>query len=211
MDVVIITLCRKSLAKTIQSAYEVIPEANIILVTDKIRPNLTLGMLRNKGLDKARSEFVCFLDDDIVVNKDWYHKCMKRLQDESTIAVAGTSTVGDTLGCMICKTNQFKEVGGFPRLDCYIEDKLGDRFVVVSDAICEHEVPRGLAVIRHTLNSLMRDRQTETKVGVYHNPIVSAKQIVSYVKRGSPDYVVCELLWIVKTFFSLPYIIGDKR
>jgi glycosyltransferase involved in cell wall biosynthesis len=213
MDVVIITLRRKSLARTIQSAYEVIPEANIILVTDKMRSDLTLGMLRNKGLAKACSEYTCFLDDDIVVNKNWYDKSMKRLQNESTIVVAGRTSTIDTLGCMICKTKQFKEVGGFPKLDSFLDDKLGDRFVVVSDAICEHQAPRGLAVIQHTLRYLTVAFQAETKVGVYHNPIWSVKQIFSYLKKGWPDYVIGELFWIVKTLFSLPFIvsIGHKE
>jgi glycosyltransferase involved in cell wall biosynthesis len=207
MDVVIVTLCRKSLTKAIQSAYEVIPEANIILITDKIRKDLTLGMLRNKGLAKARSEYTCFLDDDIVLSKDWYDKCMKALQNESTIVVAG----GDTLGCIICKTKQFKEVGGFPKMDSYLEDKLGDRFVILSDAICEHEIPRGIPVIQHMLYGLMLNFQTESKVGVYHNPRKSVKQIFSFLKEGSPDYAFCELFWIVKTLFVLPFILGEKE
>jgi glycosyltransferase involved in cell wall biosynthesis len=207
MDVIIVTLRRKSLAKTIQSAYKVIPEANITLLTEKIRPDLTLGMLRNKGLAKARSEYTCFLDDDIVLSKDWYDKCMKALQNESTIVVAG----GETLGCIICKTKQFKEVGGFPKMDSYLEDKLGDRFVKLSDAICEHEIPRGIPVIQHMLYGLMLNFQTESKVGVYHNPRKSVKQIFSFLKEGSPDYAFCELFWIVKTLLVLPFILGEKE
>jgi glycosyltransferase involved in cell wall biosynthesis len=203
MDVVIITLCRKSLARAIQSAYKVIPETNIILVTDKIRSDLTLGMLRNRGLAKARSEYTCFLDDDIILNKDWYDKCMKALQNESTIVVAGRDSLGNT----ICKTEQFKEVGGFPKLDCYLEEKLGDRFVVLSDAVCEHEISRGIEVIQHMLHSFTQGFQTESKVGVYHNPRMSVKQIFSFLKEGSPDYAFCELFWIVKTLFSLPFIV----
>ena len=206
MDVVVVTLCRESLAKAIQSAHEVIPEANIILITDKIRADLTLGMLRNKGLAMARSEYTCFLDDDIVLSKDWYDKCMKALQNKSTIVVAG----GDTLGCIICKTKQFKEVGGFPKMDSFLEDKLGDRFVILSDAICEHEIPRGIPVIQHMLYGLMLNFQTESKVGVYHNPRKSVKQIFSFLKEGSPDYAFCELFWIVKTLFVLPFILGEK-
>jgi glycosyltransferase involved in cell wall biosynthesis len=207
MDVVVVTLCRESLAKAIQSAYEVIPEANIILITDKIRKDLTLGMLRNKGLAKARSEYTCFLDDDIVLSKDWYDKCMKALQNESTIVVAG----GETLGCVICKTKQFKEVGGFPKMDSYLEDKLGDRLVKLSDAICEHDIPRGIPVIQHMLYGLMLNFQTESKVGVYHNPRKSVKQIFSFLKEGSPDYAFCELFWIVKTLFVFPFILGEKE
>jgi hypothetical protein len=216
MDVVCVTASRKSLTEALQSALNVIPDANIILVTDKSRNDLTLGMLRNRGLAKVHSEFVCFLDDDIILNTDWYNKCMKRLEDKSVIAVAGKGStsgiVGDTLGCMVCKTKQFKAVRGFPKLDSYLENKIGKQFVIVQDAICEHRPSRGLTLIWHTLLGMQRNFQTESKVGHYKNPKDSVNQIISSLKKGYPDNVVCELLWIIKTSFSLPFIvfIGQK-
>jgi hypothetical protein len=59
---------------------------------------------------------------------------------------------------------------------------------------------------------MQRNFQTESKVGHYKNPKDSVNQIISSLKKGYPDNVVCELLWIIKTSFSLPFIvfIGQK-
>jgi hypothetical protein len=31
------------------------------------------------------------------------------------------------------------------------------------------------------------------------------------LKEGSPDYVVCELFWVVKTSFSLPFLVNRMK
>jgi len=204
LDVVIVTLLRPSLSYTLKSVNDTIPNPNVILVTDRG----SIGELRNKGLMQCNSRFVCFVDDDIVLNRNWFSKCMKRLEeDDNVIAVAGRTEVGYTLGCMICKTAEFKEAGGFPKLDSYVSNKLGSRMAILEDAVCDHMVPRGLAVIQHSLYFLTKYFQTESKVGFYHNPVESVRALVRFLWKGQPDYAFCELLWMTKTFFVLPFIL----
>ena len=125
MDVVIVTLMRESLSNTIKSVKAVIPNPNIILITGKG----AIGDLRNKGLLQCNSNLMCFVDDDIILNTDWYTKCLKALQaNPELIAVGGKTPIHDTLGCMICKTKEFKNAGGFPKLDdpCSAKARLKD-------------------------------------------------------------------------------------
>lgn len=38
-----------------------------------------------------------------------------------------------------------------------------------------------------------------------------AKQIFSFSKEGSSDCVVCELFWVVKTLFLLPFLVNRMK
>jgi glycosyltransferase involved in cell wall biosynthesis len=183
---------------------ETIPNPNVIIITERG----SIGELRNKGLMQCNSRFVCFVDDDIILNRAWFSKCMKRLEEaDDVIAVAGRTKEGYTLGCMICKTAEFKEAGGFPKLDSYVSNRLGSRMAILEDAVCDHMVPRGLAPIQHCLYFLTKYFQTESKVGFYHNPVESVRMAVGFLRKGLPDYAICELLWMAKTLFVLPFIL----
>lgn len=207
LDVVIVTLLRKSLKNTLKSVNDTIPSPSIILITDKG----VIGDLRNKGLAQCHSEYVCFVDDDIILNKTWFSKCMARLvEDQEVIAVAGRTQEIYTCGCMICKTKEFKDAGGFPRLDSYLSKKLGKRTVTLEDAVCEHIMPRGLSVVEHHLHWLTHGFQTEKKAGIYNNPAESMRLTVRFLKKGLPEQAICQPLWIVKAFFVLPFVLRDK-
>jgi len=204
LDVVIVTLLRGSLTYTLKSVNEAIPNPNVILVTERG----VIGELRNKGLMQCNSRYVCFVDDDILLNRVWFSKCMKRLEeDDSVIAVVGRTEESYTCGCMICKTKEFKQAGGFPKLDSYVFNKLGQRIVILEDAICDHIGLRGLTVIHHSFYWLTRCFQTESRAGIYHNPIESVRLIVHFLRNRLPEYAASELLWVIKTFFVLPFIL----
>jgi glycosyltransferase involved in cell wall biosynthesis len=83
-DVVIVTLMRDTLQAVIESVKNSVPDANFILVTDKG----LIGDLRNRGLNKATGEFVCFGDDDIIVSREWYEKCTEILKNDIVLFVS---------------------------------------------------------------------------------------------------------------------------
>ena len=151
MDIVIVTLLRESLRNTLDSISKTVPDPHIIMITGKG----VIGDLRNRGLQKCSSEYCCFVDDDVVLNKNWFSTCMEKLKINSLVAVSGRSEEGYTLGCMICKTEEFKRRGGFPRLDSYVTNRFGSSFMFLEDAVCEHRVSRGVNVFGHVLHFLI--------------------------------------------------------
>lgn len=203
MDVVIPTLLRDSLLQTLKSVQDTIPDATVILVTGKG----VIGDLRNKGLTRCSSEFTCFVDDDIILNKDWFDKCMNALKDKSLIAVSGRTREGYTLGCTVCRTKAFQNAGGFPSLDNYLPEKLGVKYRVVEDAVCQHNVGRAVG---HVLHFLVHGFQTESRAGFYNNPVESLRLMFHYFKRGLPEYAVVQVFWLVKLLFVWPFILEDK-
>ncbi len=208
MDVVIVTLLRESLIDTIKSVKAVIPNPNIILITGKG----AIGDLRNEGLLKCSSSLMCFVDDDIILNSSWYTKCMQALQTHpEIIAVCGKTPIHHTLGCMICRTNEFKSVGGFPKLDDRVLRKLGSKILVLDDAVCEHQIKRGFGPLRHNLHFLCHGFQTENRAGWCYGPRKQVLMVYGFFKAGCPDYAVGSSVWLLKTFFALPFIIEDKR
>ena len=208
MDVVIVTLLRETLGDTIKSVKAVIPNPNIILITGKG----AIGELRNKGLIQCSSSLVCFVDDDIILNSSWYTKCMQALQAHPKItAVCGKTPVHYTLGCMICKTQEFKSAGGFPKLDSQVSQKLGSKMLTIEDAVCEHQIKRGFGPIRHNLHFLCHGFQTEQRAGWCYNPKKQIWMIYAFLKEGYPDYAVGSSLWLIKPIFVFPFILEDKK
>ena len=208
MDVVIVTLLRESLRYTLDSINKTIPDPNVIMITDKG----VIGDLRNKGLQKCSSKYCCFVDDDIVLNKNWFSKCMTKLETTpNVVAVVGRTEEGYTLGCMICKTEEFKRRGGFPRLDSYISNKYGSSFVILEDAVCEHRVGRGIVVIGHVFHFLTHGFQTETRAGIYNNPVASVRLMFQYLKKRLPEYAVVQMFWLFKIVFVWPFILEDAK
>lgn len=207
MDVVIVTLLRETLSNTIKSVKAVIPDPNIILITGKG----VIGDLRNKGLLQCNSNLMCFVDDDIVLNSDWYIKCMQTLQAHpKVIAVCGRAPMQYTLGCMICRTKELKTVGGFPALDERIIQKLGTKLITLEDAMCQHQIKRGFEPTRHVLHFLFHGFQTEARVGFYYYPKTIFWFTLEFIKRGYPDFAVTGILWIVKLLFVFPFIFKDN-
>lgn len=206
-DVVVPTLFRKSLPYTIDSIYKAIPNPNIILISDKG----STGEFRNKGLSKCTSEYCCFVDDDIILNKQWFEMCIARLEsDKNLVAVRGTCKGGVTNGCLICRTKPFKELGGFPKMDVNVDYRLGSRLITLQDATCEHMNMRGFDPLLHAIHALTLDFQTENKWGVYESPTHSVKTMLSHLKDGLPDYAIVYFLWITKAFFVKVFILMDR-
>jgi hypothetical protein len=208
LDVVIVTLLRETLHNTLESVKAVIPNPNVILVTGKG----VIGELRNKGLLQCSSSLACFVDDDIILNSSWYAKCMEALQAHpELIAVCGRTAECYTSGCMICRTREFKSIGGFPKLDAQVKSKLGPKMLTLEDAVCEHQIRRGFEPIRHNLHFLCHGFQTENRAGWWFDPLYTIRVVFGYFRRGYPDYAVGYSLWLVKTFFSVPFILEDRR
>ncbi len=206
MDVVIVTLLRETLGNTVKSINEVIPNPNIILITGKG----AIGDLRNKGLRQCRSNLMCFVDDDIVLNKSWYKKCMQALQDNpALIAVGGKTSIHHTLGCMICRTKEFKTAGGFPKLDDQVLRKLGSKIIILEDAICEHLIKRGFGPIQHNLHFLCHGFQSTQRAGWCYNPKKQLLMVYYFFKAGYPDYAVGSSVWLIKPIFVFPFVIED--
>jgi glycosyltransferase involved in cell wall biosynthesis len=207
LDVVIVTLLRYTLGNTIKSVKAVIPNPNIILITGKGN----IGELRNKGLLQCTSELMCFVDDDIILNKNWYTKCMQIIQARPEIvAVCGKTPVHHTLGCMICRTQEFKRVGGFPQLDDYVLRKLGPKILSLEDAVCEHHVKRGFGPLQHNLHFLCHGFQTEKRAGWCNDPKKQVWITYGFFKAKYPDYAVGSFVWLIKLIFAFPFILEDK-
>lgn len=208
LDVVIVTLLRESLNDTVKSVKAVIPNPNIILITGKG----VIGDLRNEGLLKCSSSLMCFVDDDIILNRSWYTKCMQALQAHpEIIAVCGKTPIHHTLGCMICRTNEFKSVGGFPKLDDHVLRKLGSKMLVLDDAVVEHQIKRGFGPLRHNLHFLCHGFQTEKRAGWCYDPRKQVLMVYDFFKAGYPDYAVGSSVWLIKNLFVFPFIFEDKR
>lgn len=207
MDVVIVTLLRETLRSALESVKAVIPNPNIILITGKG----AIGELRNKGLSQCNSNLTCFVDDDIILNKSWYKKCTEALlANPGLVAVCGRTAQCYTLGCMICRTNEFKRAGGFPSLDDQVHAKLGSRMLILNDAVCEHLIKRGFEPIRHNMHFMLHGFQTENRVGWWYSPLDTIGVVLDFFKRRYPDFAVGYSLWLIKTFFSFPFILEDR-
>ena len=208
MDVVIVTLLRETLGDAVKSVNAVIPNPKIILITGKG----AIGDLRNKGLRQCNSSLMCYVDDDIILNSSWYAKCMEALEAHpEIIAVGGKTPVHHTLGCMICRTKEFKSAGGFPKLDDKVLQKLGPKMLIIEDAVCEHQTKRGFGPLRHNLHFLCHSFQTDQRAGWCYNPAQQAWMIYDFFKAGYPDYAVGSSLWLIKPLFVLPFILEDRR
>ena len=208
MDVVIVTLMRQTLGDTIKSVKTVIPNPNIILITGKG----AIGDLRNKGLRQCRSSLTCFVDDDIILNTDWFAKCMQALQTHpEIIGVGGKTPIHDTLGCMIFRTKEFKRAKGFPKLDDHVLQKFGSKILILKDAICEHQIKRGFGPLKHNLHFLCHGFQTDQRAGWCYSPRKQLLMVYSFFRAGQPDYAIGSSVWLIKPLFVFPFVIEDTK
>ena len=204
----IVTLGRETLTGTVRSIKAVIPDPNIVLITGKG----TIGDLRNEGLAKCNSTLMSFVDDDIILNKSWYQKCIQALEKYTeVIAVCGKAPYHHTLGCMICRTEEFKKVGGFPKLDDLVLEKLGPKIITLEDAICDHLIKRGLEPLFHNLHFLCHGFQTENRAGWCNTPKKQAWIIYGFLKKGYLDYALGSSIWLIKSLFVIPFILEDLK
>jgi len=193
---------------TIESVKAVIPNPNVILVTGKG----AIGDLRNKGLRSCSSSLMCFVDDDIILNGSWYKKCMEVLKARpEIIAVGGKTPLHHTLGCMICRTKEFKSAGGFPQLDDRVLRRLGPRILILEDAVCQHQTKRGFGPLQHNLHFLCHGFQTEQRAGWCYDPYITVMMACDFLKAGYPDYAVGSSVWLIKPLFALPFMLEDRR
>ena len=88
--------------------------------------------------------------------------------------------------------------------------KLDAKILTLEDAVCEHQIKRGLGPIRHKMHFIYHGFQTEERAGWWYNPKENIWIVYEYLKAGYPDYAVGFSLWLVKTFFALPFILEDK-
>lgn len=207
IDVVIVTILRSSLKKSLKAINAVIPDPRIILITG-FEGNM--GDLRNKGLFQCTSKYTCFIDDDVIVNRTWFQKCMERLKMDDVILVAGYIPEGIPDGNMICKTQPFKDVGGFPRLESLMWKKLGNRIVGLPDAVCEHLGGRGFNPFFHQFIWATHGFQTETKLGYGRNPKDVMQQTLLQLWRKHPEEAIAQPIYLVKDLFVWPFFIGKK-
>ena len=204
----IVTLLRESLGDTLQSVKRVIPDPNVILIIGKG----AIGELRNRGLSKCTSDLMCFVDDDIILNRDWYKKCIRVLQTRpGIIVVSGKAPMHYTLGCMICRTEELKNAGGFPKLDDGIQQKLGAKMLTIENAVCEHQIKRGFGPIKHNLHFLFHGFQTEKRAGGCYNPAKHTLMAYSFLRAGYPDFAVGSSIWLIKPLFVFPFILEDFK
>jgi glycosyltransferase involved in cell wall biosynthesis len=126
---VIVTLQRPTLTRCVNAVLNVIPNANIILITE--RGNI--GDLRNEGLRQVESEIFAFVDDDVIVNKRWFKECMKYIDRYDMVCGRYYPFTG--LGACVCRTSAFKKTKFDRRYDGTIYSKV--RYIVV-DVWCDH-------------------------------------------------------------------------
>jgi glycosyltransferase involved in cell wall biosynthesis len=208
IDVVIPTLNRDSLAYCTYAARSVFGDTEIYLQSER---GVQLGEIRNIGLRKCHSELVACIDDDVIVNKAWLEKCLAALgSDSKLVMVQGVVPEGETLGCMIVRREPFMRGGGFPDLDSYVNQRFLGSYIVIRDAVCYH-CTRGFSLVGHAAKWIVSFYNTEFRAGLYHNPKESLTNLVKYVWTGKPEMVFCELMYMIKTFFALPFILEDKR
>jgi glycosyltransferase involved in cell wall biosynthesis len=194
-DVIIVTLLRKTLPHVLKSVQKNIPNPKIILITDKG----LIGDLRNKGLYQATSEFVCFVDDDIIVTKEWFDKCVEVLKtDDSVVCVGGRTEEGYTLGCSVCKTETLKRLGGFPRLDSFVTRKV--KFLILNDLICEHLVSE-LSVFQHLFHWFVHGFYSDSKFGFSPGVVPSYRLMFDFLLRRKPSYALSYLFWFIKALY----------
>lgn len=109
VDVVICTKDRyELLSKAVNQAKSLLPCNQVIVVDSALSPNrklleglgvhtvfspdALLGFARQQGLKAAVTDLVVFLDDDIVLEKDWF-RIMKQALDKDPDAVAVSSKI----------------------------------------------------------------------------------------------------------------------
>lgn len=136
-----------------------IEEGRIIVIR---KPLAKLGAARQAGLEFSTSDFICFLDDDLLLEKGWFKKMMGEFNDPDIYAVSSkvifgykTDPVLEKLfrfskgaqsgGSCIMRTREVLSMGGFDKTIHWGEDfelaqrieREGHRWVM-SDALSFH-------------------------------------------------------------------------
>lgn len=151
MDVIICSKDRPSFLPTaINQVKSLIPYHTIIVVESSenpnlpllesldvkliLTPNVLLGVARQRGLQVASTDLIVFLDDDIIIEPDWFPK-MKATLDLNPAALAVSSsiiygsksdsileklhrksirhTAGGSIGISLFKRKELLAIGGF--------------------------------------------------------------------------------------------------
>jgi len=152
MEKVDVIICSKDrsniICNTIEHIKKLIPYNNIIIVDSSEKPysvlnglgvklvhtpNANLGFARQQGLLNAETEVVMIVDDDLILEEDWFELMIPILkQDEKTLAVSckiifghGTNEVIEKIhragkrregacgGANLMKRNEVLKLGGF--------------------------------------------------------------------------------------------------
>lgn len=200
VDVVIVTKMRDTLPIAMKAVRNNIPNPHFILVTKKG----VIGDLRNEGLSQARSELVCFVDDDIQVPQNWFSQCSKKLRDTpSLLGVRGILKDGSTLGGLICNTKMLKEIGGFPHLDTFIAfkiRKLGLEIMNLDNVILKHLIAP-LGMLEHFRAWFMHGFNTESKFGFNSGITTNFRMIFHSLRSKRWIYSLLYPLWLVKASY----------
>jgi glycosyltransferase involved in cell wall biosynthesis len=202
IDVVIVTLLRPTLRQVCNQVNNVIPDPNLILVTER---GSSIGELRNQGLAKVTSEFVAFIDDDILIRDNFADLISFLKTHPDYDCVFGEPELGFTLGCSLFRTARLKAVGGFPMLDSLIVKDRPLKAKILSGVYCDHLVSRPFDVIKHSWYWMWHGFNTESRFGFLHNP----KECVSLFFKSlfvwrKPAIAFCYLFWFVKAGFAYP-------
>ncbi len=189
-DVVIVTLLRKTLPIVIKRINKIIPDNNIILITDK---NHNIGDLRNIGLKKVTSDVCAFVDDDVLITKEWFNKCQQVLE-EGSIACSLDFTI-----CMLCKTKELKSIGGFPSFDSHIF--LNPKIQLLKENFGVTHQIENKDLLPHTFKWLMHGFSKETPFG-HNNGIKSSLKIsFNYLISKKPLLSIPYWFWLTKALF----------
>jgi glycosyltransferase involved in cell wall biosynthesis len=88
VSVIIPTINRKSLSEVLEGLNNQTRQPDEILVMeDKFGKGQSV--MRNEGIEKAKGNFVAFLDDDNVPNKDWLEIFIKEIEKHNADGVSG--------------------------------------------------------------------------------------------------------------------------
>lgn len=190
INVIIITLKRPTLKTVTQRIKKIIPNSNIILITEKGE----LGTLRNKGLIQSKTEYTAFIDDDVLITKEWYEQSIKHLENSNVIGY----TVYLSGFTMICKTKQLKEIGGFPTFDSNITHKKGIKTTINNYGLIHYETET--AMFKHGLKWIMAGFDNIYPFGHNNGITTSLKQTVTNLWK-KPLLSSIYFLWFIKAIY----------
>jgi glycosyltransferase involved in cell wall biosynthesis len=175
----------------VQRIKKVIPKSRIIYVTEKG----ILGDLRNQGLARATSEYVAFIDDDTLITSEWFIESLKVLKASGNICVC----VPPVCTCTLCRTREFKAVGGFPLLDGNIIRKRG---IVVADKTygVVHYTTEWANFV-HTLKWFNDGFEYNFPFGTYNGITISFLRIIRFARQKKPLTSLTHVLWLIKALY----------
>ena len=197
VDVVIPSLMRRSLFEAMLAVQHDVGEVTFIVV----HARGLVGHLRNEGLRRVKSEFVGFVDDDVIVPKGWFSRCIRVLtMNTNLICVSGKIPLqeGLSLGCLVCRTEKLREIGGFPDVDSFLPSVACTRLLL--DVSCEHRL-KGFDAVSHTFLFLVHGIGSQQPMGIYVNPVESVRLFCRFLKLKRPDYSLAYILWFIKSLY----------